>query len=505
MRRRRGRVRLLAWAVCAVFIGGCHHAPPAAAPSGPSAQDLSPALTRLRLDLNAVLHAPALASGTWGVIVKSLRSGDVLFELNSRKLLTPASNVKVITLAAAAHTLGWDHTFETRVLGLGAIDFGFLDGDLIVQGTGDPSLTEDDGSAQQAFRMWADRLKTQGVSTLSGRVIGDDRAFDDEPLGAGWMWDDLDQGYSAGIGALQFNRDAARLTITPGPGVGEPASTDLVPDSSGLTLRNRVRTAAADAPPRIRTRRVPGTPILDVSGSVPLGTSAIQRTVAVENPTQYFVAELRKALIANGIDVRGTAVDIDALSAPLRLQDAVPLVIHRSPPLAVLADTLMKLSQNQYAETLVKTMGARAGDATFEGGRKVMTELVQSWGVDATDLFLADGSGLSRYNLITPAALVTVLSHVHADAELKGPFEAALPVASEAGTLAERLKGTRAAGIVHAKTGSMSNVRSIAGYMKTAEDEPIVFAIIANNYGMPGAEADRVADGILTRLASFAR
>jgi D-alanyl-D-alanine carboxypeptidase/D-alanyl-D-alanine-endopeptidase (penicillin-binding protein 4) len=245
--------------------------------------------------------------------------------------------------------------------------------------------------------------------------------------------------------------------------------------------------------------------VLDVSGSVPLGTPAIQRTVAVENPTLYFVSELRKALVANGIDVRGPAVDVDALNAPLRLQDAAPLVIHRSPPLAVLADTLMKLSQNQYAETLVKTMGARAGDATFEGGRKVMTELVQSWGVDASDLFLADGSGLSRYNLITPDALVTVLSHVHHDAELKGPFEAALPVAGEAGTLAERLKGTREAGIVRAKTGSMSNVRSIAGYMKTADDEPIVFAIVANNYGIPGAEADRVADGILTRLASFAR
>lgn len=508
MRRRQGRASLLACFLCAVCAGlivGCRHAPPTAVPTGPQAPTPSPALRQLRLELDAMLRAPALGSGTWGVLVKSLRTGDVIFELNARKLLTPASNLKVITLAAAAQTLGWEHRFETRVLGLGAIDFGFLDGDLIVQGTGDPSLAEDDGSAQQAFRTWADRLKTQGVSAFSGRIIGDDNAFDDEPFGAGWMWDDMDQGYSAGIGALQFNRDAARLIVTPGAGVGQPASAILAPDSTGLTLRSQVETAAADAPTHVRTRRRPGTPVLEVSGSVPLGTPAVQRTVAVENPTVYFVSELRKALIANGIDVKGPAVDVDELSALPRLQDAVPLVIHRSPPLAALADTMMKLSQNQYAETLVKAMGAQAGEATFEGGRKVMSELVRSWGVSENDFFLADGSGLSRYNLITPDALVTVLSHVHDDGGLRSPFEAALPVAGEAGTLAERLKGTRAAGIVRAKTGSMSNVRSIAGYMKTADDEPIVFAIIANNYGIPGAEADRVADGILARLSTFTR
>lgn len=500
----RGRATLLASSLCAVLLAGCHPSRPAAAPTAP-APTPTPALRQLQREIDSTLQAPPLRSGTWGVLIKSLRHDDVLFSSNAHKLLTPASNLKIVTLATAAHTLGWDHTFETRVLALGAIDFGFLDGDLIVQGTGDPSLSEDDGSAQQAFRIWADRLKTQGVNALSGRIIGDDNAFDDEPLGSGWMWDDLAQGYSAGIGPLQINRDAVTLTVTPGAAVGDTAVAELSPDGSGLTLKSEVVTAAPDAVPRVRTRRLPGTAILNVSGSLPVGGPAVLRSVAVENPTLYFASSLRAALLSSGIDVRGQAVDIDALSEPPRVDDAVPLVTHRSPPLTVLADTLMKLSQNQYAETLVKTMGAQAGDATFEGGRKVMTELVNSWGVAPSDMFVADGSGLSRYNLITTDALVTVLAHVHRDERLKFPFVTSLPIAGEAGTLAERLKGTRATGVVRAKTGSMTNVRSIAGYMTTAEGEPIAFAIIANNYGIPGAEIDRTIDAILTRVASFTR
>jgi serine-type D-Ala-D-Ala carboxypeptidase/endopeptidase (penicillin-binding protein 4) len=503
---RRARASLLAPLLCASLLSGCRHRPPAAFPT-PASPITAPsgAVRQLRADLDRILQAPELGAGTWAVVVKSLRDDDVLFSVNARKLLSPASTLKIVTLSAAAATLGWEYTFETRVLALGAIDFGFLDGDLVVQGQGDPSLSEEDGSAQQVFRTWADRLKTHGVSALSGRIIGDDSAFDDDPLGSGWMWDDLGQGYAAGIGPLQINRDAAGLTITPGAVIGDTALVVLSSDSSGVTVRNRLLTAAADALPAIRTRRLPGGPVIEVSGSVPLGSPAVRRLVAVDNPTLHFVSELREALLANGIDVRGPAVDIDDLGSPPRVQDAVPLISHRSPPLAVLADTLMKLSQNQYAETLLKAMGASAGEATFDGGRKVVTELTQRWGVGSSDLVLADGSGLSRYNLITADALVTVLAHVHRDATLRGPFESSLPVAGEAGTLAGRLKGRQATGLVRAKTGSMTNVRSMAGYMRTADDEPVAFAIIANNYGIPSADVDRVTEAILVRLASFSR
>jgi D-alanyl-D-alanine carboxypeptidase/D-alanyl-D-alanine-endopeptidase (penicillin-binding protein 4) len=165
----------------------------------------------------------------------------------------------------------------------------------------------------------------------------------------------------------------------------------------------------------------------------------------------------------------------------------------------------MKFSQNQYAETLLKTLGAMTGTATFEGGRAAIRQVVESWGVPAGDLILADGSGLSRYNLVTPQALVTVLAHVAHDAHLKDPFEAALPVAGRDGTLADRLKGTPAEGNVRAKTGSFANARSVAGYARTADGEPVAFAIIANNFGIPAAAIDQVTDAIITRIVRFRR
>jgi serine-type D-Ala-D-Ala carboxypeptidase/endopeptidase (penicillin-binding protein 4) len=155
---------------------------------------------------------------------------------------------------------------------------------------------------------------------------------------------------------------------------------------------------------------------------------------------------------------------------------------------------------------LLKTLGAQEGSATFNGGLRAVRSLLEAWGVPPSDMVLADGSGLSRYNLITPAALVTILTHVDRDTRLQGAFLASLPVAGIAGsTLSDRLQGTAAAGLVQAKTGSMTNVRSISGYLRTREGEPIVFSIVANNYGIPSADVDRSADAILLKVAELTR
>jgi D-alanyl-D-alanine carboxypeptidase/D-alanyl-D-alanine-endopeptidase (penicillin-binding protein 4) len=504
----RRRAGALLPAVCALAIAGCRPGRPAAAPATPSTVAVrppSPAVVSLRRDIDTLLAEPALARGTWGVVFRSLTAGDTLYALNPRRLLTPASNLKIVTLAVSADELGPDYTFETQARAAGTIESGTLEGDLVVAGTGDPSLSEDDGSAQQMFSAWADGLKTIGIRAISGRVIGDDNAFDDDPFGSGWMWDDMDQAYSAGIGALQLNVGAMRLTVAPGPQAGAPALITPASEGGGLTIRNRVLTAAAGSPAQVVTRRPAGGTVLEITGSVPADAPPLQRTVAVANPTLYFVSEMRKALTQNGIEIRGKAVDIDDLADPPLPERTTPLLTHRSPPLAVLADTLMKASQNQYAETLLKALGARAGTPTFDGGRKVVRETMAAWGVPPSDLFYVDGSGLSRYNLITAEALVSTLAHVHEDDRLRAAFEAALPVAGVAGTLSDRLAGTAAAGRIHAKTGSMLNVRSISGFLQTADGEPIVFSIVANNYGVPAADIDRVSDAVLLKVAQFRR
>ena len=192
---------------------------------------------------------------------------------------------------------------------------------------------------------------------------------------------------------------------------------------------------------------------------MPGGGAPFFRNLSVDNPTLYFVTALREALVANGIEVRGPAVDIDYITDPPRREDGVTLVTHRSAPLSALAVTMMKLSQNLYAETLLRTMGDREV-RDVASGREAALTVLDGWQVDPLDVLLADGSGLSRYDLISANALSTVLARVAADATMGPTFEASLPVAGQDGTLAGRMSGTRAEGNARAKTGSFSNARA---------------------------------------------
>src|SRR6266850_2191567 len=271
---RRAGLKACATAVLALAVGACHATPrpnplpaPPARPARPAAPG-PPAHPALIRDIDAVLAVPALERGYWGVLVKSLKTGETFYARNAQKLMMPASNMKIVTLAAAAERLGWDYTYETRILGAGAIDGGVLDGDLLVVGSGDPSLVVADGVSARVFDDWAERLKALGVRTIRGRVIGDDNTFDDEELGFGWSWDDLPDDYAAGVSALQFNENAARVTVSPGAHAGEPASVDLAPAGTGLVVNNLVNTGAADTPASIAVRRLAGSSRLELRGSI---------------------------------------------------------------------------------------------------------------------------------------------------------------------------------------------------------------------------------------------
>jgi D-alanyl-D-alanine carboxypeptidase/D-alanyl-D-alanine-endopeptidase (penicillin-binding protein 4) len=458
----------------------------------------------LRRDIDALIDAPALAHGYWGILVKSLRGGDTLYEHNARRLLMPASNMKIVTLAAAAERLGWNYTYETALFAAGTTADGTLRGDLVAAGSGDPSLTTAAGDA--LFAEWADALKRAGIRTVTGRVIGDDNAFEDNGLGFGWSWDDLPDDYAAAVSALQFNENTVHVAIAPGPSPGDSAGVSVAPAGSGLMIVGSVTTSAPGAPIAIRTHRLPGSMRLALTGTIAAGAPPAALAVSVDNPTLFFATALRSALIAQGIDVRGAAVDIDDIGdAPPRAGQ--PLATHRSPPLSTLALRLMKDSQNLYAETFLKTLSARAGamPATEDGGRREAAAALQPWGIGPDSLIQRDGSGLSRYDYVTADALVTILAHVAGDERLRGPFDASLPIAGRDGSLANRMKGTRAEGNARAKTGSMSNVRGLSGYLTAASGEPLVFSILANNFDVPGPAITATEDAIVVRLAAFDR
>lgn len=494
--------------VAALLVAGCTTAPQAvlaaAAQVPAGARQRRNVVNELQQDINRLL-APTSERATWGVLVKSLATNDTLFSLNPRKLFLPASNIKLATLAAAAERLGWGYSYETRIFGLGTLRPGFLDGDLLVVGSGDPSIDDWDGAATRLFQSWAEQLKASGIETIGGRIIGDDNTFDDETLGMGWAWDDLGRSFATGVGALQFNENTARLTIVPAAVVGQPPLVGVAAPGAPIALSNQLTTAPATNMPAIEVRRLLGSPIVELRGSIPLRSVPLFRNVSVDNPTQYFVNQLRDALEANGIDVFGAAVDIDTLAEPPRREDGTLLLTSRSPSLSTLAATMMKLSQNLYAETLLKTLGGLKQPATAEAGRLVVQSTLTSWGIDPADLHIVDGSGLSPYDLATPAALVAILTRGARDERLRGPFEDALPIAGRDGTLAYRLKGTAAEGNARAKTGSLSNARAISGYVYSADGEPLVFSILANNFGRSADAVETAADAVVVRLAEYSR
>ena len=497
--------RLSAAVLSLTLLLACRGTPAPSLPSRPAAASPD-RVAALQQHVAELLASPDVSAGTWGVDVRSLQTHDTLVSTNAHRLLLPASTMKTITLAAAGDQLGWDFTYETVAVPTGSISDGVLSGDLVVIGSGDPSLDDWDGNATTVFRSWAVRLRELGVHTITGRIVGDDRIFSGDGLGAGWMWDDLAFSYSAPASGLQFNEGAAQVIVTPGAAIGDAATLSLAPRYADVALHGAVRTGPAGAATSISMQQSARSAAIGFTGTIALDAGRQVRTIAVPNPTQYFVSAVREGLVANGVEVRGPAVDVDELTGSVSPNTGAAMLSHRSPTLSSLGDTLMKLSQNMYAETLLRTMGRqRSGVGTADAGRAVVRDVLTSWGIPASEVLIADGSGLSRYNLVTADAMVGVLAHVYDDPRLRQPYLDTLPVAGRAGTLSARMKGTAADGNVQAKTGSFSNARAVAGFVRTADGEPLAFSIIANNYGAPADTIDRVTDAIIVSLAEFSR
>jgi D-alanyl-D-alanine carboxypeptidase/D-alanyl-D-alanine-endopeptidase (penicillin-binding protein 4) len=562
---------VLAWGLAAALAAGCAGNPAPAAPGGTTpatarpVRDPAPAVVRLRQDLAAVFGAPVMAHAQWGVAVRSVDSGETLYRLNAGKLMVPASNMKIVTLAGAVSVLPWDHRFVTTLETAAPIVDGALQGDLIVRGGGDPTINTRNGRGTAVFAAWIAALRDAGIQQVNGRIVGDDQLFDDEGIGGGWAWDYLQYGYAAPVGSLQYNENTVDLSVLPGIAAGDPAVVRLSP-GSGLTLLNNAVTAPAGVPETIDYRRHLDRPVLEVTGTVPLPPGAtaaadtpirtVLRRVAVMNPTAFFAESFRDALLASGIHVSGPSADLDDLGGEPAIPGGEPAVLDRepailggkptipagvpaipageaavpggapavlgrepavpagrrvlaraeSPPLRDIASVLMGVSQNLYAETLLKAAGAaRGGAGTTAAGRTVVQAALRAWAIDDRWLVMADGSGLSRYNYVTADLLADILIRMATDPALRDGFSASLPVAGRDGTLALRMRRSRAEGNARAKTGSISNVRTLSGYVRSRDGELLAFSILANDFIVPGATVNWIADLGVEILANFTR
>ena len=475
--------RLRAAVLLTLLVPACRGPVHTTEPRPPHATQAAPqAATPPPLDaaLRTLLADPALARASWGLHVESLSTHRTLASIDADRLLTPASTMKVATLAVAAEQLGWD----------------------VVVGAGDPTLDDWDGAATAQFTAWASALRAAGISRVEGRVIADDRAFGGPGLGSGWAWDDTPFAYSAPVSALSFNQNAARVTITP-DAPATLARIDVTPPYAPVRLRNDVRTVSDGVARPVVLRPAEGDRPLSITGQVSALAPPVARVVAVADSAAYYASALREGLRQAGLEVTGEALSVRSLST-----DSQPVVtpdtqraVRRSPTLAEMATTMMRLSQNLYAESLLRIVGRTIeGEGSAAAGRDVVQRRLRAWHIPQESVRMADGSGLSRYNLISPRALVQILTHVAADPALGPTFTEVLPVAGRSGTLARRLQGTSAAGRVRAKTGSFTHARSLAGYVDTVHGDRLAFAFVVNDYGVDGSEVDRIADAMLSTL-----
>ena len=459
---------------------------------------------QLRRDLLAIFSERSVDHGIWSAAVRSLRDGETLYRLNSFRLQTPASNQKLLTSAAAAERLGWDFRYTTRIYATGPIDSsGAVNGDLVVVSDGDPTINPRHPERWAIFDEWAKQLAAKGIKQVNGYLVGDDNMFEEPGWGQGWSWDDLALGYGAGATALQYNENQVELLIGPGQQAGARAIISVTPSGSGLTVNHQVTTAAAGEPTRIFLTRTPGTEMLNVSGQVALGSAPITDYAAVENPTQVYLNAMRVAFHRHGVNIERTPFDIDAMPRPPDMSRATLLIEDQSPPLSEIIDVTLKWSRNIYAETMLRSLAPDGAPKTAAAGLKALDETMQDWGI-SSDYYLArDGSGLSRYDYLTADAATWLLTEIWRDPKHAELFRAAMPLFGVNGNVANRLKDTPASGRVWAKTGSMSQVRSLSGYITTIDGEPLVFSFIVNGFRVPTREIDAAMDRALLRLVEY--
>lgn len=470
--------------------------------------DLSTPIGKLAQTLEEKFNDPQFENAHWGVLIKSLKSGEVVYSRNPKKMFMPASNMKLFTSSSAMMALGPDYRYVTRLLTNGEIKDSILTGDIILVGSGDPTISGryNDGKITETFEQWADSLKLLGIKVIQGNVIGDDNCFDDEVYGTGWSADYETDYYAAQISGVSFNDNCVDFRIVPSANVADVCSVFVLPDTKYITIINQTVTAAtADSVNEIYFHRQRGTNTIYIRGKMSQGKEPWTESVAIDNPTRFTTTVLKEVLEAKGLVVNGSVIDVDDMTDTLRYDAAKPLASFTSVPYSVIIRTINKPSQNFYTEQVFRTMGKeKYGVGSMENGKAAAYPILASWGVDTVRLRYADGSGLSRLDLITPSDIVSILEGMHKENRFL-PFYESLPIAGVDGSLKNRMKGTKAEGNVHAKTGFIGYVRSLSGYVTSSDGEMFVFSMVANHYTVSTRLAEKIQNDVCVMLAEFKR
>ncbi len=480
----------------------------------------TPALTQsLGRRLTARLDTLPLDRHVWGIAVLD-RTGRLLFGRNPERLFMPASNTKLLVTAAAVWLLPPRWTATTSLFAGGPIAGGVLLGDLVLYGGGDPTWTRrcyavepappeactTDPTAQ--LRRLASTLKRTGVTTVAGAIVGDGSYFEPTLTHPTWESDDLAWAFAAPVSGLGFNENTVVATVTPGTKVGERPSVSLEPDLPVLTVEVTARTAGANTAVDLDWLRAPNGSGVTVSGTIPLGAPPDRSQLAVPDPNRFAALAFARVLADSGIAVLGGVRSTTDSLATRSVRATAALATVTSRPVEDWVFAINNVSQNWFAETLLKQLGKQLGRAGSwpEGINVERRFLIDSLGIDSTQVMAHDGSGLSAKNLASPLALATVLTTLRRHPRYPA-FAAGIPQAGATGSLRNRFVATPVAGRVRAKTGSIGQVNSLSGYLE--QDSILVtklrpcriFSIQANHHTLPGRIMVQAIDSLVVETA----
>jgi D-alanyl-D-alanine carboxypeptidase/D-alanyl-D-alanine-endopeptidase (penicillin-binding protein 4) len=501
-------------------------------PSPPSASSVAVEAGKdsFQSKVSRLINQTKYQGGFWGIQIVCLDDNRTLFSLNEKKRFLPASNMKLIIGAAALDRLGPSYRFDTSVYAQGRIDSsGRLLGDLVLMGNGDPNLegrvytVEEEYSPKSGTPLVIERLAEQiaghGIKSVEGDIIGDDTAFLYEPYAPGWEHEDLQWAYGAPTSALAVNENVFRLELRPGDLVGDPALIKAIPFFTGFTLVNKIETVEKGKPLSIGIERHLEKNELVLQGEMARGHVKLDYVLAVADPAEYAAFLLKEAIEKRAIFVRGRARarhlhPLDTLEGGKpSLVRARGLQSHYLPeqkvassqsvPLVESLKIMMKVSQNLYAEMLLRKLGAESGEVgSIESGVTAINSFLARTGTPKEELQLSDGSGMSRTDLVTTQSIIRLLTFMekHPQRQL---FLDTLPVGGLDGTLKHRMQQTAAAGLIQAKTGTSTFVNTLSGYARTKGGEKLAFSIMANNQNLSTQEVRETIDQICDLMAEY--
>ncbi|MBK7933737.1 MAG: D-alanyl-D-alanine carboxypeptidase/D-alanyl-D-alanine-endopeptidase [Acidobacteria bacterium] len=478
----------------------------------------TPATVQTVADLQSTirqrLFSPEVRRGRIGIKIASLNSGKILFENDADKYFMPASNMKNFTVATAIERLTPDFRFVTSVRAAALPDAdGTLKGDLVVIGGGDISISTafSNSDYYKGIDDLAEKIGNAGVKKIEGDIVGDESYFKGFRIPDTWEWDDLQSYYGAEISALPLNDNAVDISVMPGSR-GNQCIARISPMNQIMRIVNRCVTGQSGTKRNLRVFKQIDQNVVEVSGTMPTGDNTYQASITITRPAELFVAILKERLQKRGITVTGRSRTLANGERAFPFSNGASISIEvtklESPPLSLIAAKTMKPSQNMYTETILWTLGEEVGRKNGGSGNSsnlglsVVKGFLKQIGVPDDGIVQWDGSGLSRHNLITPSAVVTLYTYMAKQSKYSQAWRDSLTIGGVDGTLRNRFKGTAAQGNMRGKTGTIDQVSALSGYVTTAGGEQLVVSLVVNGVPTPGARVALI-DEIVVKLANF--